>query len=56
MEQTHDPDVIYVVTVRDGDIVHVWQRAGEGCTRAEFAEKLQRVVDGFKGDDVRRIS
>lgn len=52
-DSTHEPDVMLVLTLRDGDVVEIWQR--EGRSGIELARILRNIADGFEQGDVRRI-
>lgn len=47
------PDVMLILTVRDGDLVEIWQR--EGRSGIELARILRNIADGFEQGDARRI-
>jgi hypothetical protein len=48
-----EPDAVFALVVREGDVVEIWQR--EGRSGGAVAALLRRIADGFERGDVKRV-
>lgn len=48
----YPPDVVAVLTLRDGDVLDTWLR--DGLPAEEFVAMLRRMADKFERGEVRR--
>ena len=51
--ETPAPDVLLILTVREHDVIEVWQR--QGRTGAEVAALLRHIAGHFERGEVRRV-